>query len=185
MTIGLIEQDANVLLEVRNLKMHFPIRRGVRQKLVGVVRAVDNVNLFVRQGETLGLVGESGCGKTTTGRCILRAYTPTAGEILYRQSDGQIVDLAQFSDTQLKPLRREIRMIFQDPVLVPQPAHDAAGDRGRPAEAEHEDDAARRSRSGWRSCCAVSDYVPSICTAIRMHSPAASGSASASRARWR
>jgi peptide/nickel transport system ATP-binding protein len=115
MTIGLIEQDPDVLLEVRNLKMHFPIRRGVRQKLVGVVRAVDNVNLFVRQGETLGLVGESGCGKTTTGRCILRAYTPTAGEILYRQSDGQIVDLATFSDNQLKPLRREIRMIFQDP----------------------------------------------------------------------
>ena len=66
-----------MLLEVRNLKMHFPIRRGMRQKLVGVVRAVDDVNLFVRQGETLGLVGESGCGKTTTGRCILRAYTPT------------------------------------------------------------------------------------------------------------
>jgi ABC-type glutathione transport system ATPase component len=57
----------------------------------------------------------SGCGKTTTGRCILRAYTPTAGEILYRQGDGKIVDLAQFNDTQLKPLRREIRMIFQDP----------------------------------------------------------------------
>ena len=71
MTIGLIEQDANVLLEVRNLKMHFPIRKGMRQKLMGLVRAVDNVNLFVRQGETLGLVGESGCGKTTTGRCIL------------------------------------------------------------------------------------------------------------------
>jgi len=115
MTIGMIEQDPNVLLEVRNLKMHFPIRKGVRQQLVGVVRAVDNVNLFVRQGETLGLVGESGCGKTTTGRCILRAYTPTSGEILYRQGDGQVVDLATFSDKQLKPLRRELRMIFQDP----------------------------------------------------------------------
>ena len=88
-----------MLLEVRNLKKHFPIRRGVRQKLVGVVRAVDDVNLFVRQGETLGLVGESGCGKTTTGRCILRAYKPTAGEILFRQGDGQIVDLAHAAAT--------------------------------------------------------------------------------------
>jgi peptide/nickel transport system ATP-binding protein len=87
----------------------------VRQKLVGLVRAVDNVNLFVRQGETLGLVGESGCGKTTTGRCILRAYVPTSGEMLYRQGDGKIVDLAQLNESQLKPLRREIRMIFQDP----------------------------------------------------------------------
>jgi peptide/nickel transport system ATP-binding protein len=112
---NLIDRDPNVLLEVKNLKMHFPIRRGVRQKLVGLVRAVDNVNLFVRQGETLGLVGESGCGKTTTGRCILRAYVPTAGEMLYRQGDGKIVDLAQLNESQLKPLRREIRMIFQDP----------------------------------------------------------------------
>ncbi|OQA46965.1 MAG: Oligopeptide transport ATP-binding protein OppF [Chloroflexi bacterium ADurb.Bin325] len=115
MSANLIERDPNVLLEVKNLKMYFPIRRGMRQKLVGVVRAVDNVNLFVRQGETLGLVGESGCGKTTTGRCILRAYNPTAGEMLYRQGDGRIIDLAQLNDAQLKPLRREIRMIFQDP----------------------------------------------------------------------
>ncbi len=115
MSTNLIDRDPNVLLEVKNLKMHFPIRRGVRQKLVGLVRAVDNVNLFVRQGETLGLVGESGCGKTTTGRCILRAYVPTAGEMLYRQGDGKIVDLAQLNESQLKPLRREIRMIFQDP----------------------------------------------------------------------
>ena len=116
MTIGLIERDANVLLEVRDLKMHFPIRRGVCGRNWWVwCEAVDDVSLFVRQGETLGLVGESGCGKTTTGRCILRAYTPTAGEILYRQGDGKIVDLAQLSDTQLKPLRREMRMIFQDP----------------------------------------------------------------------
>jgi peptide/nickel transport system ATP-binding protein len=115
MTIDLIHQDDNVLLEVRNLKMHFPIRKGFLRRQVGSVRAVDDVNFFVRTGETLGLVGESGCGKTTTGRCILRAYTPTAGEILYRQGGGDIVDLATLDDAGMKPMWREIRMIFQDP----------------------------------------------------------------------
>jgi peptide/nickel transport system ATP-binding protein len=115
MTIDLIHQDDSVLLEVRNLKMHFPIRKGFLRRQVGAVRAVDDVNFFVRKGETLGLVGESGCGKTTTGRCILRAYTPTAGEILYRRGSGDIVDLATLDDTGMKPMWREIRMIFQDP----------------------------------------------------------------------
>ncbi len=115
MTMDLIRQDESVLLEVRNLKMHFPIRKGLLRRQVGVVRAVDDVNFFVRKGETLGLVGESGCGKTTTGRCILHAYTPTAGEILYRSSNGDIVDLARLDDAGMKPYWREIRMIFQDP----------------------------------------------------------------------
>jgi len=115
MTIDLIKQDSSVLLEVRKLKMHFPIRKGILRRQVGVVRAVDDVNFFVRTGETLGLVGESGCGKTTTGRCILRAYTPTAGEILYRRGSGDIVNLATLDDTGMKPMWREIRMIFQDP----------------------------------------------------------------------
>jgi peptide/nickel transport system ATP-binding protein len=115
MTTDLIHEDSKVLLDVRNLKMHFPIRKGVLQRTVGLVRAVDSVNFFVRSGETLGLVGESGCGKTTTGRCVLRAYEPTAGQIFYRQGDGKVVDLAQLNETALKPLRREIRMIFQDP----------------------------------------------------------------------
>lgn len=115
MTIDLIREDASVLLEVRRLRMHFPIRKGFLRRQVGVVRAVDDVNFFVRKGETLGLVGESGCGKTTTGRCILRAYTPTAGEILYRRNDGAVVDLARLSEAEMKPYWREIRMIFQDP----------------------------------------------------------------------
>jgi peptide/nickel transport system ATP-binding protein len=115
MTIDLIHQDDSVLLEVRNLKMHFPIRKSFLRRQIGSVRAVDDVNFFVRKGETLGLVGESGCGKTTTGRCILRAYTPTAGEILYRRGSGDIVDLATLDDAGMKPMWREIRMIFQDP----------------------------------------------------------------------
>ncbi len=115
MTTDLIRQDESVLLEVRKLRMHFPIRKGFLRRQVGVVRAVDDVNFFVRKGETLGLVGESGCGKTTTGRCILRAYTPTAGEILYRRNDGPVVDLAKLDEAEMKPYWREIRMIFQDP----------------------------------------------------------------------
>jgi peptide/nickel transport system ATP-binding protein len=101
--------NGQALLEVRDLRMHFPIKRGER------IRAVDGVSFFVLPGETLGLVGESGCGKTTTGRCILRAYDPTAGEILYRRPDGSVVDLARLERRQLRPFHREIRMIFQDP----------------------------------------------------------------------
>jgi peptide/nickel transport system ATP-binding protein len=97
------------LLDVRDLRMYFPIKRGAR------VRAVDGVSFAALPGETLGLVGESGCGKTTTGRCILRAYDPTGGQILYRRTDGQVVDLARLRGRELRPYHREIRMIFQDP----------------------------------------------------------------------
>jgi peptide/nickel transport system ATP-binding protein len=126
------------LLEVKDLKMHFPIRRGVLKRVVGHVRAVDDVNFTVRRGETLGLVGESGCGKTTTGRCVVRAYTPTQGEILYhetpdetisakklrlhaRQADStngsgpHVIDFAKLSQRDLLAYRHEIQMIFQDP----------------------------------------------------------------------
>jgi len=106
---------SDALLEVRNLRMHFPIRKGFLRRIVNYVKAVDGVNLFIRPGETLGLVGESGCGKTTTGRCIIRAYEPTGGNILYRQDDNQVVDLAPLGKNDLGEYHREIRMIFQDP----------------------------------------------------------------------
>ena len=106
---------SDALLQVQNLKMHFPIRRGVFRRVVGHVKAVDGVNLFIRPGETLGLVGESGCGKTTTGRSIIRAYKPTSGKILYRNDDNSVVDLAPMGGQDLKHYHREIRMIFQDP----------------------------------------------------------------------
>lgn len=105
----------DALLEVKNLKMHFPIMAGFFRRVVGHVKAVDDVSFSIRQGETLGLVGESGCGKTTAGRCILRAYNPTAGQILYRRPDNQVVDLATLSNNELKPYRQQIRMVFQDP----------------------------------------------------------------------
>ncbi len=103
------------LLEVKHLKMHFPIRSGFLRRIKGYVRAVDDVSFAVREGETLSLVGESGCGKTTTGRCILRAYEPTSGDIYYQKADGTTVNLAALDRRELNPYRKEIRMIFQDP----------------------------------------------------------------------
>ncbi len=103
------------LLTVKNLKMHFPIQKGFFRKVVGYVKAVDDVSFYVLPGETLGLVGESGCGKTTVGRCIMRVYQPTAGEILYTNQAGNHVNLATLPNSVLKPYRRELRMIFQDP----------------------------------------------------------------------
>ena len=106
--------ESPILLEVKDLKKHFPIQKGVLKRVVGQVRAVDGVSFVIRQGETLGLVGESGCGKTTTGRVILRALDPTAGQILYRR-DGNMVDLTRLSRREMKTYRREMQIIFQDP----------------------------------------------------------------------
>jgi peptide/nickel transport system ATP-binding protein len=109
------DTSASPLLEVRGLQKFFPITKGFFQRVVGHVRAVDGVDFTVNEGETLGLVGESGCGKTTASRCILRAVDPTGGEIRYRTRDGRTVDLATLSPAELRPLRAEIQMIFQDP----------------------------------------------------------------------
>jgi peptide/nickel transport system ATP-binding protein len=103
------------LLEVQDLKKHFPIKRGFFSRTVGYVKAVDGVNFSVRHGETLGLVGESGCGKTTTGRMILRAIDPTAGHIWFDDKDMGRIDVAALESNQLKPLRRNMQMVFQDP----------------------------------------------------------------------
>ncbi|MDP9313627.1 MAG: dipeptide ABC transporter ATP-binding protein [Chloroflexota bacterium] len=111
-------QQANgqtTLLDVQNLKMHFPIRKGFLKRVVGHVKAVDGVNFAIKAGETLSLVGESGCGKTTTGRCIVRLYEPTEGSIIFRKSDNETVDLAALERKEFKPFRKEIQMVFQDP----------------------------------------------------------------------
>jgi len=107
--------DPDNLLEVRSLKMHFPIKQGLLSRVVGHVKAVDDVSFSIRKGETLGLVGESGCGKSTIGRCIVRAYDVTDGQMLYRNEDGTTVDLAQLEGDELRSYRKDIRMIFQDP----------------------------------------------------------------------
>ena len=102
--------NADTLLRVENLKMHFPIYRGVFQRQVGAVLAVDGISFDVRRGETLGLVGESGCGKSTTGRAILQLYKPTAGNVHF---EG--VDLIKLRGEELRHMRRKMQMIFQDP----------------------------------------------------------------------
>ncbi|WP_052455741.1 ABC transporter ATP-binding protein [Bhargavaea cecembensis] len=102
---------SDTLLGVRNLKMHFPIKAGVLQRVVGHVKAVDDVSFDVKKGETIGIVGESGCGKSTMGRSIIRLYEPTAGEIFYNGTD-----IAKLPERELRPLiRRKIQMVFQDP----------------------------------------------------------------------
>jgi oligopeptide transport system ATP-binding protein len=102
--------DKEALLRVEGLVMHFPIKRGIFQRTVGYVHAVDGVNFDIRKGETLGLVGESGCGKSTTGREILQLYKPTAGHVFFGKDD-----LTTLKGEDLRILRRKMQMIFQDP----------------------------------------------------------------------
>jgi ABC-type glutathione transport system ATPase component len=103
------------VLEVDNLKKHFPIRRGLLRGVVGQVKAVDGVSLSIRKGETLSLVGESGCGKTTVSRCIVRALRPTSGAVRFRIGEGPMVDVAQLARRALASFRPHMQMIFQDP----------------------------------------------------------------------
>jgi oligopeptide transport system ATP-binding protein len=129
------------LLEVRGLKMHFPITEGIiARRKIGEVKAVDGVNLSIRRGETLGLVGESGCGKTTMGRCILRLETPTEGAVLY---DG--VDIGSLDRKSLVALRRRIQVIFQDPYSSLNPRQKVGGILAEPMKVHGiEPDATKR-----------------------------------------
>ncbi len=117
-----VQSDDNILLDVKGLKKYFPIQRGMMRKVVGHVKAVDDISFYVREGETLGLVGESGCGKTTASRTIIRLYEPTAGDMYFKtaklSSDGkpEMVNLLGLNREQMKLIRQDISMIFQDPV---------------------------------------------------------------------
>ena len=121
-------QSEDIILEVKNLKMYFPVGAGVlSRKPGGYVKAVDDVNFTVKRGETLGLVGESGCGKTTTGRCILQLYKPTAGQVIF---DGQ--DLTSMNTKTMRGMRREMQVIFQDPYSSLNPRMTAGNIIGEP-----------------------------------------------------
>ena len=112
---GLKDRQTNNLLEVTNLKKYFPIHKGFLRKVVGEVKAVDGVSFSIKEGEILGLVGESGCGKTTTGRLIMRGFKPTGGGILFYDRTLGKVDLATIDTKDLKSIWRNVQMIFQDP----------------------------------------------------------------------
>ena len=122
--------QADALVRVKGLKKHFPITRGiVVQRQVGATRAVDGVTFDIRRGETLGLVGESGCGKSTTGRTILQLYRPTAGHVYYEDQD-----LAQMKGEKLRRMRRKMQMIFQDPYASLNPRMTVGSIVGEPLE---------------------------------------------------
>ncbi len=124
--------DDDLVLDVKDLKMYFPILRGITRRQVGEVKALDGISFTVRRGETLGLVGESGCGKTTTGRCVLRLYEPTAGEVWF---EGQ--EIASLPERKIKPLRRKMSLVFQDPAGSLDPRQTAGSIVGEPLKIQN------------------------------------------------
>jgi oligopeptide/dipeptide ABC transporter ATP-binding protein len=122
----------DILLEVKDLRMYFPVTRGILKRRVADVKAVDGISFGIKKGETLGLVGESGCGKTTTGRCVLRLYDPSGGQIFF---EGQ--DISHLPERKLRPLRRKMSLIFQDPYGSLDPRQSAGSIVGEPLRIHH------------------------------------------------
>jgi oligopeptide/dipeptide ABC transporter ATP-binding protein len=135
-----VAQSDTVLLDVKGLVKHFPVRKGAFRRVKAAVKAVDGIDLFIREGETLGLVGESGCGKTTAGRSILRLVEPTKGEILFRSrrvaggtgGEAKEVDVVKAARREMKALRRDMQIIFQDPYSSLNPRMTVGGIVGEP-----------------------------------------------------
>ena len=134
------KKDLDILppiLEVRDLRKHFPVYGGVLRKQVATIKAVDGVSFIMKDGETLGLVGESGCGKSTTGRCLISLYPPTTGEIILHSKDFGDVDLAFLDRDAMRPYRKEIQMIFQDPYSSLNPRMTCGDIIAEPMEIQH------------------------------------------------
>ena len=173
--------DAEELLVVEDLKKHFPITRGIIfQKQVASVKAVDGVTFTVNRGETLGVVGESGCGKSTMARCIMRLLDPTGGTITF---DGR--DITKISQAEMRPDQARDDDDLPGPVRVAEPSqagrlHHRGGARGPQDRAR-----AARSSGAFGSCSTSSGSTRSTTTDSRMSSPVASASASGSRAHSR
>ena len=148
------ELNENRLLDVRGLKKHFPVQGGFIKRGVGVVKAVDGVDLFVNKGETLGLVGESGCGKTTAGRTIMRLLDPTAGEIRFNDPKQGGSTWQSWTRKELTPGPPAYPDHLPGPLLLAGPAHDGGTDRRRAAGNQQSRPRARSSKTGWPSCCA-------------------------------
>lgn len=110
-----MDYNSTPLVQVESLQMHFSMKGGAFSRRQGTIKAVDGVNFKVYPNETFGLVGESGCGKTTVGRAILKAMQPTDGKVLYNSKNGETIDLVPMTNKEIRPYRQEIQMIFQDP----------------------------------------------------------------------
>src|SRR5262245_26714909 len=128
--------NAGDLLELRALSKYYPIEKGFLRRVAGYIRAVDDVSLTIPAGKTLGLVGESGCGKTTLGRCILRAIEPTLGQILLNVG-GRVIDITRLTSRELRATRRHMQMVFQDPYDSLDPRKTVLDIVGEPLRVNH------------------------------------------------
>ena len=172
------DPNAPEILRLDDLKVHFPIKRGVLRRTVGYVKAVDGVSIALREGHTIGLVGESGSGKTTLGLALLRLER-SAGGIHF---DGK--DLQALSQRDIRPLRRQMQIVFQDPFSSLSPRMSVAQIVGEGLEVHNIGTPEPSARRMIDERCARSGSIPRRASAIRTNSPAASASASRSPARW-
>ena len=171
---------ADVLLSAEKLQMHFPVRRGLLRRKVGAVQAVDGLTFDVRRGETLSLVGESGCGKTTTGRLLTRLLEPTDGTVTF---EGR--DISHLGVSDMRPLRRDIQMVFQDPYSSLNPRHTVGTIVGAPYRIQGVEPQGRGQAGGAGSAGAGRAVAGALQPLPARVLRRASASASGSRARWR